>query len=323
MPSSLVSIILPIHNRFPLVDKCIFSVITQTYRPLELIIIDDKSDIPYIPKYSSENGFSIKTIYNPTNIGPGGSRETGRLLASGEFILYLDSDDLLLPEMLEKLEQSLMLDPEAGMTYCKTLEFTELPITGSENLRRRNDKSFDTFLPTIFEGRPWSTSSCLWTRKATDLIGPWFSGWTWEDYEYDVRAGCAGLKIIHCPDILCYKRNHFEDQLSNITGQKAIEQKSLSIFEISKNLLNSNYFNNRDVSKIFVEKILKPNFIKLISIQNYRLAKENFNYLFLFNDSKNDKVLQNSLIEFLLLFIRNRMFLRVVKRTIYELIKSY
>lgn len=197
---------MPVHNRFHLVDEAVSSVFNQTHRPIQLIIVDDCSDEPYLPKLSSQPGFEVIIIRHETNQGPGVSRETGRLVSQGDYIAYLDSDDLWHPEKTSKQITLLKTNPQAGMCYCTSIVFSGLPFSGNENIRKNSDQEFDNFLPTIFKGRPWDTSACLWKHSATEQIGPWFSSWTWEDIEYECRAGCQDIKIIGLTEILCYFR---------------------------------------------------------------------------------------------------------------------
>src|SRR5262245_3265283 len=94
----LVSTIIPVHNRPALLREAVASVIAQTYRPVEIIIVNDGStdatgrEAEALAKTHSE----VRAIHRE-NGGPGAAREKGRLAARGEFIQYLDSDDLLLP----------------------------------------------------------------------------------------------------------------------------------------------------------------------------------------------------------------------------------
>ena len=110
--SNLVSIIMPVHNRFELATQAIGSVISQSYRPIELIIVDDCSDIEYLPQVTSKDQILLKIVRQETNIGPGASRESGRLLATGDYICYLDSDDLWHKDKLAKQVSALRDHPQ-------------------------------------------------------------------------------------------------------------------------------------------------------------------------------------------------------------------
>lgn len=92
-----VSIIIPVYNSEPYITDCIESLINQTYENIEMIFIDDcspdkSSDI--IKKYK-KNDNRIKLINNKFNIGAGLSRNKGLEKSTGEFIMFLDPDDLI------------------------------------------------------------------------------------------------------------------------------------------------------------------------------------------------------------------------------------
>lgn len=254
---SLVSVIVPIHNRFRLVDESITSIHNQTHRPIQLILVDDCSDKPYTPKMISQPGFEVILIRHATNLGPGASRETGRQAAEGNFIAYLDSDDLWHPQKLAKQVAMLRANPDAGMCYCTSVEFQILPLTGKEKIRKKSNQCFDQILPTIFSGRPWDTSACLWTRSAVEKIGPWISAWVWEDYDYDCRAGCEEIKLTYVPEILCYYRSGGNtNQLSKRDFHASLVDSVRVLYSIIENLrlyqkLQDTEINNAVRKKLF------------------------------------------------------------------------
>lgn len=95
-----ISIIIPTYNSSRYITDAVISILQQTYKNLEIIIIDDGSrdntkDIlsPYFEKSN------VQYIYQK-NLGPSSARNTGIKAAKGEFIAFLDSDDVLLPESL-------------------------------------------------------------------------------------------------------------------------------------------------------------------------------------------------------------------------------
>jgi len=100
----LVSIIMAAYNAAPWIQETIESVIAQTYQNWELIITEDCSTdntreiLSEIIKHDSR----IKVYYNVVNRGPADSRNNSLKFSNGEYIAYLDSDDLWMPEKLEK-----------------------------------------------------------------------------------------------------------------------------------------------------------------------------------------------------------------------------
>lgn len=303
--SRLVSVVLPIHNRFEPADESVRTVINQSYRPIELIIIDDCSAVPYTPPSEIYNTKGIDVILRrlPVNKGPGAAREEGRTQFSGDFLCYLDSDDLWDPLKIEKQVQFFMSKPDIGMCYCKTAIFENLPLTGNENLRRRNDINCDEIIPALLVGRPWSTSSVLWTRSSIQRIGRWSYGWTWEDVEYDFRAGLLGINIGYIDEVLCYKRIDPNGvSLSKTPERQAIIQKFHSILEISKNfILHIDNIENK-FRKLYVQKFLRPILINLYSLEEFGYCKQICSYMIKISPSFSKKWFFSIFLYVLLIF---------------------
>lgn len=100
-----VSIIIPFYNSREYLNKCLESVINQTLKEVEVLLIDDaSSDNSFeIAKTFAEKDNRIKLIKNKKNSGQGYSRNLGIEIAQGEYIAFLDSDDWIEPEIYEKL----------------------------------------------------------------------------------------------------------------------------------------------------------------------------------------------------------------------------
>lgn len=295
---------MPIHNRFALVDEAVQSVFEQTHRPIELILVDDHSNKPYTPSVTSIPGFEVKVLRHDENRGPGAARETGRQAATGEYIAYMDSDDLWQPTFLEKMVARLRDNPEIGMCYCKTAQFNGTN-RESATLRRRNEQAFNSIMPSIFLGRPWSTSACLWTRWATEQIGPWFNGWTYEDHEYDLRAGVLKIPIDHVPEILCYKREGTPQQLSQTADRKATKQKFDSLMRSAEFVLLHKSSIPADNQKLFVKKELRPLLEELISLDENSFARTTARYMMKISPALSSTFILSLLIYVLLNFKRS------------------
>lgn len=116
---ALVSVIIPTHNRADLVVRSIRSVLAQTYRNLECIVVDDAS--------TDSTPDAVQAIQDPRLIylrheqskHASATRNTGIAAATGEYIAFLDDDDEWLPEKLEKQVALLRTLPaKVGMVYC-------------------------------------------------------------------------------------------------------------------------------------------------------------------------------------------------------------
>lgn len=111
----LVSIILPVYNRMQVV-KTIKSVLCQTYKNYELIIIDNASTDNTVKEIEKINDKRIKLYVNSENRGQTYSLNRGLEIASGEYIARIDSDDLMYPERLEK--QVLFMEANSDHVIC-------------------------------------------------------------------------------------------------------------------------------------------------------------------------------------------------------------
>ena len=95
-----ISVIIPAYNSATYIDECIQSVLYQTYKAHQIIVVDDGSTdctSNVISKFKNE----IEYIYQP-NSGPSCARNKGVALSTGDWIAFLDSDDVWMPDKLEK-----------------------------------------------------------------------------------------------------------------------------------------------------------------------------------------------------------------------------
>src|SRR5690348_4736208 len=104
--SDWVSVIIPTYNRQNFLKAAVESVIHQTYRPIECFIIDDGStdntnEVVKRLMDKNDEEFMVKYIYQDRS-GTQSARNAGTSASTGEFIQYLDSDDVLYPEKIEK-----------------------------------------------------------------------------------------------------------------------------------------------------------------------------------------------------------------------------
>ena len=116
----LVSVILPTYNRKDLVGKSIQSVLSQTYRQFELIIIDDASTDGTEKVIKEFSDSRIVYLTHSENKGGSAARNTGINTAKGEFIAFQDSDDIWLPDKLAKHMAVFANSPKSvGVVYTQ------------------------------------------------------------------------------------------------------------------------------------------------------------------------------------------------------------
>ena len=118
MEKNLVSIITPVYNGEKYIEKCIESVLNQTYKNLEMIIVDDGSidnSENIIKKYTKENSF-IKYIKLKENRGISNARNVALKNATGRFVAFLDCDDIYYKDKIKK-QVNFMIENNYFFTY--------------------------------------------------------------------------------------------------------------------------------------------------------------------------------------------------------------
>ncbi len=114
--TSDISVIIPYHNREKYVDEAVQSVLAQTLRPLEIIIVNDcskEASRRYLDRYAG----SCTIVDLPVNVGLAGARNAGIRAARGEFVAFLDDDDIWLPHKLEVQRKYMDDHPECAIVH--------------------------------------------------------------------------------------------------------------------------------------------------------------------------------------------------------------
>lgn len=116
---ALISVVIPAYNSEKTIQYTIESVLQQTFKDFELIVIDDGSQDSTYQVVSSFSDSRIRVFSYP-NAGVSASRNRGISKANGEFIAFLDSDDLWTPDKLEAQLRALEDNPQAAVAYSWT-----------------------------------------------------------------------------------------------------------------------------------------------------------------------------------------------------------
>jgi glycosyltransferase involved in cell wall biosynthesis len=197
MIDGLVSTIIPVYNRPLMVERAVESVLAQTHRPVEIIVVDDGStdETPRVLERLAGANPGIIQAIRRENGGPGLARETGRLAARGEFIQYLDSDDWLLPEKFSIQVQLLRDHPECGIAYGITHLVDEEGAILAE-ASKWTGRRLEFLFPGLLVDRWWHTSTPLYRRTVSDAAGPWPSRRP-EDWDLEARMGADRVKLAY------------------------------------------------------------------------------------------------------------------------------
>ena len=169
MEAGLVSVVLPIYNVEKYLDRCIESVVKQTYSNLEIILVDDGSPdgCPQKCEEWAKKDSRIKVIHK-ANAGLGYARNTGIENASGEYICFFDSDDYVAPGTIEKayttaktdISDIVLFGHYAVDAYGKIIK-THIPSTKKESYE--GSEVQDVLLPDLISMDPKTGNSVnLW-----------------------------------------------------------------------------------------------------------------------------------------------------------------
>ena len=214
MIKGLVSTIIPVHNRPAQLDEAVRSVLRQDHRPIEIIIVDDGStdETVQVANRLASLDPDIVRVESKPNGGPGAARERGRLLARGEFIQYLDSDDLLLPGKFSAQVASLNADSACDVSYGLT-RFRHADQSVAPGPWKESGIKRITMFPSFLVSRWWDTPNPLYRATVCARAGPWTDLWLEEDWEYDCRIASLGTRLAWCEQYVCEVREHAGERL--------------------------------------------------------------------------------------------------------------
>ena len=215
MIPGLVSTVIPVFDRAAMLREAVNSVLAQTWRPIEVIIVDDGStdDTPDVAYGLRADHPDVVRVLSQVNAGPGAARQAGLEAAQGEFIQFLDSDDLLLPDKFTLQVTGLRQDADAGISYGKT--YTRVHGARAATPAQRSAERHRDIFPALLIGRLWETSTPLYRRSALCQIGPWPARRQMEDWQFDAQAGAAGIRLHYCDAYIAEYRVHGEHRLAH------------------------------------------------------------------------------------------------------------
>lgn len=180
MDNDLISIVVPIYNVEKYLDKCIESIVNQTYKNLEIILVDDGSpdSCPQICDKWAETDSRIKVVHKE-NCGTFKARISGIDAATGKYIAFIDGDDWLTADAVQYLYGLLMKTPNCQIATSQfTITKEILPVI--ENPPETIEVlDFTNSIKKIDEYNLWSMCGKLYERKLFDNLKIFE-----ENYEY-------------------------------------------------------------------------------------------------------------------------------------------
>lgn len=206
MPQTLlISIVMPCHNGAAHVAGSVLSVLDQTYKNFELIVVDDGSVDESLKILDSFDDQRIKVFSQPHS-GVSRARNYGISKAKGEYMAFLDSDDTWEASFLERMAASLEQNPDAALVYC-----------GWQNLGVEGGRG-KPFIPPDYEApekhllllveNRWPIHAALTRSEAIRKAGGFDERFViGEDYLLWLRIACFNI-ITRVPEVLAYYHHH-------------------------------------------------------------------------------------------------------------------
>jgi len=213
----LISVVMPVYNREAYLKEAIDSILNQSFRDFEFIIVDDgstDSSPEIIRSYSDQK---IKYVRLAENSGNTVARNIGIKAASGKYIAIMDSDDISVPERLKKQYDFLEKHPEIGILGGFKKMFTpEYWFLQHYPSNPNYIKSFLFFKNTM--GQP----TVMMRREIIDKNNLYYDPQleNMEDYDLWYRASTTGVKIANLDEVLLYYRLSLSQMSSHIDDRK-------------------------------------------------------------------------------------------------------
>lgn len=210
MNDPLISVIIPACNAEAFIQETLQSVLDQSWELLEIILVDDGSTDHTAEIAAANPGV---TVIRQVNQGVAAARNTGIRHARGEYIAFLDADDIWPPEKIAHQVAYMQQHPEWGLSYTMHQCFLDSSIDSIPLWVR----------PELFkEQEPGHVPSALMvTKEALEQVGLFNEDYpVAEDAEWLLRAKEKQIAIGLIPELLLYKRVH----QNNLTGRPDVQQ---------------------------------------------------------------------------------------------------
>lgn len=212
----LVSVIIPTYNRAQLIGRAIQSVLNQTYKNFELLIIDDGSDDNTEDVINAFADARIFLFKHEKKCGANVARNTGVKIAKGEYLAFLDSDDEWLPTFLESVLDKFQNDKTLGAVYTRAGYIT--PTGQFKESYRFNIEGF-VYSEALAQGYLSHMITIVIKKRSIDLLGdapfdPSFSVCDDDDFCFRVTK-CNKIGLIAEPLAIIHNDGGFERLTGN------------------------------------------------------------------------------------------------------------
>jgi glycosyltransferase involved in cell wall biosynthesis len=197
MPDKLVSVIMPAFNAELYIGKALESVRKQTYQNWEIIVTNDggtDSTGPVVSEFARQTPRNVMLLEHAQSEGASAARNTAMKAAKGEYIAFLDADDIWMPEHLDRL-CAVLASGKADLAYSDCHVFCETPWGEMELLP---SGTFEVKNPRqdLFRRNFINTSAAAITRRLMEKVGTFDATmWAGEELDYWIRSAALGFEI--------------------------------------------------------------------------------------------------------------------------------
>lgn len=201
------SVIIPTYNRERFIGKAINSVLGQSCKDFEIIVVDDGSK-DQTKKIVMSYGPNVRYVYQK-NQGPSAARNTGIRMAKGKFLAFLDSDDQFLPNKLKKNKEFLEAHPNSQFLYSWYYDYRN----GRKRRLIRNLKGYSDIrkLRLHLYNRKFTirTSTVVIHQSCFDKIGLFNTDYRYsQDWDMWLRLACHYQGFCQKKPLALYRRHH-------------------------------------------------------------------------------------------------------------------
>lgn len=201
------SIIIPTFNRSKLLKECVDSLLSQTHRDLEIIIVDDGSTDG---TQQTVTGIAQKDnrvkYYSRPHLGAQAARNFGLTKATGDFICFFDSDDMWPPDYIETMVKALNTRPDFGAAYSRIMRYSDGEIVGQYGAIANPPSGYIT--ADLFSGKPFILPSSAIFRKDAWADIFWDEALkNRQDFDVFLRISTR-IKFAYIPDTYAIHRKH-------------------------------------------------------------------------------------------------------------------
>lgn len=205
--ADLISIIMPCYNRAQLIPESIESALNQTYKNIELVIVDDGStdnSMEVLESFKKRN--ARVRVFRQENKGPYAARNRGLKESNGAFVAFLDSDDTWDKTFLEKLHKALELNPGSMLAYCGWQKTGNPKSQGPPYVPPKYE-SLD-IVEWFLKNCPFHIGAVLMRKIFVEKLGGFSTIRLGEDYDLWLRSLTLSRNIVLVPEVLAFYRWH-------------------------------------------------------------------------------------------------------------------